>query len=120
MKLFKKSDESDQEKTLTELRRQVEEACMPPAVEKIAGQELETLTRIGPASAEYTIGLTYIDYLLSLPWNRKTEDNLDIGRAENILNEEPLRPGQDQGAGPGTPGREGPPDEQKGARPHHR
>lgn len=87
MKLFKKSDESDQEKTLTELRRQVEEACMPPAVEKIAGQELETLTRIGPASAEYTIGLTYIDYLLSLPWNRKTEDNLDIGRAENILNE---------------------------------
>ncbi len=87
MNLFKKSDESDQEKTLSELRRQVEEACMPPAVEKIAGQELETLTRISPASAEYTIGLTYIDYLLSLPWNRKTEDNLDIGRAENILNE---------------------------------
>jgi ATP-dependent Lon protease len=87
MKFFKKSDESDQEKTLAELRRQVEEACMPPAVEKIAGQELETLTRISPASAEYTIGLTYIDYLLSLPWNKKTEDNLDIGRAENILNE---------------------------------
>src|SRR3990172_3985312 len=87
MKFFKKSDESDREKTLTELRRQVEEACMPPAVEKIAGQELETLTRISPASAEYTIGLTYIDYLLSLPWNKKTEDNLDIGRAENILNE---------------------------------
>jgi ATP-dependent Lon protease len=45
------------------------------------------LSRISPSSAEYTIGITYIDYLVSLPWNRKTEDNLDIVRAERILNE---------------------------------
>lgn len=60
---------------------------MPPPVAKISEQELELLTRISPSSAEYTIGITYIDYLVSLPWNKKTEDNLDIVRAERILNE---------------------------------
>jgi ATP-dependent Lon protease len=60
---------------------------MPPPVAKIAEQELDLLTRISSSSAEYTIGITYVDYLVSLPWNRKTEDNLDIVRAERILNE---------------------------------
>ncbi len=60
---------------------------MPPHVAKIADQELDVLAKISPSSAEYTIGLTYIDYLVSLPWNKKTEDNLDIARAERILNE---------------------------------
>src|SRR5574341_1325257 len=87
MRFFKKTDEPEQQSTLTGLRRRVAEAHMPTAVEKIAGQELDMLAKISPGSAEYTIGLTYIDYLLSLPWNRKSEDNLDISRAELILNE---------------------------------
>lgn len=60
---------------------------MPGQVEKIAGQELSILAKISPATAEYTIGITYIDYLVCLPWNKKTEDNLDLVRAERILNE---------------------------------
>ena len=56
-------------------------------MERIAEQELAVLSRISPSTAEYTIGVTYIDYLISLPWNTKTEDNLDIARAERILNE---------------------------------
>jgi ATP-dependent Lon protease len=60
---------------------------MPDAVRKIAEQELDVIARISPSSAEYTIGITYLDYLLSLPWNKSTEDNLDLGRAERILNE---------------------------------
>ncbi len=87
MKFFKRSEETERGQTIAELRRQVDEASLPPAVHAIAGQELDILGKIGPASAEYTIGLTYIDYLLSLPWNRKTEDNLDISRAEKILND---------------------------------
>jgi ATP-dependent Lon protease len=87
MKFFKRSEDSEQEQVLAELRNRIEEAHMPPAVEKIAGQELDILTKIGQSSAEFTIGLTYIDYLLSLPWNKRTEDNLDIARAERILNE---------------------------------
>ena len=85
---FKKSEDSQQENLLDELRQTVAQAKMPAPVEKIAQQELDTLSKIGPASAEYTIGLTYIDYLVTMPWNKKTEDNLDIDRAERILNDD--------------------------------
>jgi ATP-dependent Lon protease len=40
---------------------------------------------MNPASAEYTVSRTYVDYLVTLPWNRFTRDNLDINRAEEIL-----------------------------------
>jgi ATP-dependent Lon protease len=87
MKFFKKSEDSQQEFIIGELRQKIFSAKMPPSVERIAEQELAILTKISPSTAEYTIGITYIDYLVSLPWNKKTEDNLDIGRAERILNE---------------------------------
>jgi ATP-dependent Lon protease len=87
MKFFKKSEDQQREFIIEELRQKISSAHMPPPVAKISEQELELLTRISPSSAEYTIGITYIDYLVSLPWNRKTEDNLDIVRAERILNE---------------------------------
>ena len=87
MKFFKKSEDDHHDIITQELRQKIAGAAMPPPVQKIAEQELELLTRISPASAEYTIGLTYIDYLVTLPWNRKTEDNLDIMLAERILNE---------------------------------
>ena len=87
MSFFKKSGDSEQQATVADLRRKVADAQMPAGVEKIAEQELEMLTKISPASAEYSIGLTYIDYLVTLPWNKKTEDNLDLTRAERLLNE---------------------------------
>ena len=87
MNFFKKPEESDQIKTAEDLRQRITDARLPSAVRKIAEQELDILEKISPASAEYTIGLTYIDYLLSLPWNNKTEDNLDINRAERMLND---------------------------------
>jgi len=87
MKFFEKPEESSQDLNLEDLGDRIKEANLPSAVERIAVSELDVLRKIGPASAEFTIGLTYIDYLLSLPWNRKTEDNLDIARAEKILNE---------------------------------
>jgi ATP-dependent Lon protease len=46
------------------------------------------LERINPSTSEYTIGLSYIQYLVSLPWCVRTEDNLDIKRAERILDED--------------------------------
>ncbi len=87
MKFFKKPDDDQQESIIGELRQKIAAACMPQPVEKIAGQELDMIARISPSSAEYTIGITYIDYLVSLPWNKKTEDILDLARAERILNE---------------------------------
>lgn len=88
MKFFKKSEESQPDSILEELRKKIETAQMPAAARKIADKELEILNRIGPATSEYTIGLTYIEYLVSLPWNKKTEDNLDIERVEKILDED--------------------------------
>lgn len=87
MKFFKNSEDRQQESIIEELRRRIAPAKMPPPVEQIAEQELAVLARISPSTAEYTVGLTYIDYLISLPWNARTEDNLDIVRAEHILNE---------------------------------
>lgn len=87
MKFFSKSEDSHQAFIIEELRRKISDAAMPDPVCKIAEQELDLLTRISSASAEHTIGITYIDYLVSLPWNKRTEDNLDIVRAGRILNE---------------------------------
>ncbi|MEW6408683.1 MAG: endopeptidase La [Nitrospirota bacterium] len=87
MSIFKKSDEKLQTATIEELRQMIASAKMPPYVQQIADKELELLSKISPTVAEYTIGLTYIDYLVSLPWNKKTEDNLNLERAERILNE---------------------------------
>lgn len=72
---------------IDDLRQMVTSAQMPPHVQQIANKELEILSKLTPTAAEYAIGLTYIDYLVSLPWNRKTEDNLDMEGAKKILNE---------------------------------
>jgi len=87
MKFFKKSGDNQYELIIDELRQKISSASMPGPVKKIADQELSILAKISPSSAEYTIGVTYIDYLACLPWNKKTEDNLDLSRAERILNE---------------------------------
>jgi len=90
MRIFKKEKGSLKEmpSDLEELREEIRNARMPVPVEKIAYKEVERLTKTSPSSAEYTISINYIDYLVSLPWNRMTDDNLDIKRAESILNED--------------------------------
>ncbi len=89
MKLFKKSEEEQQpDPVVEERRKKIAAAFLPSYVEEVALKELEMLGRINPATSEYTIGLAYIQYLVSLPWSIRTEDNLDIKRAERILDED--------------------------------
>ncbi len=71
-----------------ELREKVRNAGMPPKVEEIANKEINRVERMNPISAEYTVSRTYLDYLITMPWNKKTVDNLDLGRARTILNED--------------------------------
>ena len=88
MPFFRKSEEERPPKAaqeLLELRAAVEKARLPEAVAAVALKELERLEKTDPAVAEYNIGLNYLDFLISLPWNRVTEDNLDLKRAERIL-----------------------------------
>ncbi|MBM4053291.1 MAG: endopeptidase La [Planctomycetes bacterium] len=70
------------------LEENIKKAEMPKEVEVIAMKELERLKDINPASPEYTVSRTYLDYLINIPWNKKTVDNLDIKQAEKILDED--------------------------------
>ena len=88
MGFFRKITEEERPKPaqeLVELRAAVQKAQLPEAVAAIAAKELERLDKTDASVAEYTIGVNYLDYLISLPWNRFTEDNLDLKRAERIL-----------------------------------
>ena len=88
MGLFKKNNQDENQVTIVEeLKRKISHSGMPSCVEDIALKELDLLSKMNPSTAEYTITLTYIEYLTSLPWNKKTSDNLDLERAERILNE---------------------------------
>ena len=78
MNFFKKSDDKQHLATIEDYRQRIASANMPSNVQQIAERELEMLSKTNPAAAEYAIGLTYIEYLVSLPWNKKTSDNLDL------------------------------------------
>lgn len=71
-----------------EFRKKIEDAKMPEEALKQAKRELERLSRLPSASAEYGVIRTYLDWLVTLPWSKSTEDNLDIAHAREILNKD--------------------------------
>lgn len=71
-----------------ELRNQLEEAGIPEEIQEKLKKEIDRLEKMPPASAEGGIIRNYIDWILSLPWNKQTEDDLDLGKAEEILDED--------------------------------
>ena len=73
---------------INELKEKVASAGMPDEVKKVALKEIDRLGRIPVQAAEYTVVRTYLDWIISLPWSRSTEDNLDIRRAKRILDED--------------------------------
>ena len=73
---------------LSELKKRLDEADLPEQARKEAHREMERLTMIPSISPEYQVARTYLEWLADLPWNVGTEDNLDIARAEEILNED--------------------------------
>ena len=73
---------------MEELRKKILDAQMTPDVQKVAMKELDRLSKMSTMSAEYTVSRTYIDWLAELPWSNATEDNLNIGDANRILNED--------------------------------
>jgi len=69
-----------------EYEKKIKETGMNKEAEKISIEELKRLEIIPPQSAEYNVIRNYLDWLCDLPWNKMTEDNLDIRKAEKILN----------------------------------
>lgn len=70
------------------LREKVEKASLPPDVRKVAAQELDRLQQIQPAAAEYPVARNYIDWIINLPWEKSTDDKIDLAAAEKILNKQ--------------------------------
>jgi ATP-dependent Lon protease len=75
----------EEEEELDELGERLKKAGLPPEVEKVAQKELNRLKSIPTASSEYTVARTYLDWIADLPWSKRTEDNLDIENARQIL-----------------------------------
>ena len=73
---------------IAELKEKIKKANMPKNVEEKALEELNRLSKMMPLSPEATVSRTYIEWLVSLPWNISTEDNLDIKHAKEILDED--------------------------------
>ena len=70
------------------LREKIEQTPLPPEPKAVATQELERLQQMPPAAAEYGVSRHYLDWILSLPWMKETEDKIDLADAERILNEQ--------------------------------
>jgi ATP-dependent Lon protease len=78
--------EADEQTVETEeFRQKIEKAEMPEEADKMARRELERLSRLPTAAAEYGVIRTYLDWLVSLPWSVSTKDDLDISRARKVL-----------------------------------
>ena len=78
----------DQNQELLELRVRIDDAELPEEAKAVAERELDRLARISPSAPEYSVARTYLDWLADLPWNKSTNDNLDIKRAQKILDED--------------------------------
>jgi len=78
-------EESESAAAVRELRDKIDRAGLPEEARKEADKELGRLEMINPASAEYTVITTYLDWLATLPWSILTEDRLDVKEAAKIL-----------------------------------
>jgi ATP-dependent Lon protease len=90
MKAIKRElgEEDEQAVEVAEFRRKIEQAGMPEEAEREALREVERLSKLPTAAAEYGVIRTYLDWLTSLPWQVTSEDNLDVSHARQVLDED--------------------------------
>lgn len=82
-------DENDNQQTeIKELKEAIAKADMPEEAAQQAEKELKRLQKMPEASGEYSMVRTYLDWLISLPWNKLDEENIDIAKAREILDED--------------------------------
>jgi ATP-dependent Lon protease len=75
----------DQTKDIEELAQKIEAAGMPEGVKKEALRELERLSKMPVAAAEYTVSRTYLDWLVALPWAKRTDEVIDLAHTKAVL-----------------------------------
>ncbi len=79
-------DEKTEE--MNELKDQLDKAGMPPEVKKEADKQLKRLEQMHPESSESSLVRTYLDWMVELPWSVRTDDNLDLRKAKQVLDED--------------------------------
>lgn len=70
------------------LRDQIEKTPLPEEARKVAIQEVERMSQMNPAMAEYGVSRHYLDWILNLPWAKSTEDKIDLEQARKLLDEQ--------------------------------
>ncbi len=78
----------EQQMEVEEFRKKIEEAGMPEEALKEAKRELDRLSKLPTAAAEYGVIRTYLDWITSLPWQKTTPDKLDVSHARAVLDED--------------------------------
>jgi ATP-dependent Lon protease len=73
---------------IEELKKKIDQARMPEEAKEKAVQELKRLESMPPMSAEATVSRNYLDWLIAVPWYKKTKESRDLKKAEQILNED--------------------------------
>src|SRR5512134_177011 len=81
--LGRKDDKGNE---IDDLKKKIEQSKMPKEVEEKAIQELKRLEAMPPMSAEATVSRNYLDWLIAVPWYKKSRESRDLKRAEEILN----------------------------------
>ena len=80
------ADEGEQE--IEDLRKKIEATAMPEKTKEVALKELSRLSNMSPNSAEFPVIRTYLDWILEIPWEISTTDNLQLSEASRILDED--------------------------------
>ncbi|RKD21596.1 ATP-dependent proteinase. Serine peptidase. MEROPS family S16 [Caminicella sporogenes DSM 14501] len=81
-------EDGEYDSEIEEFYERIEKAKLPKEVEKKVYKEIDRLSKLAPGSAEGGVIRTYVNWILDLPWNKKTKDNIDIKRAKKILDED--------------------------------
>ncbi|HJP82116.1 MAG TPA: endopeptidase La, partial [Fimbriimonadaceae bacterium] len=81
-------EETERGEELDELREKIDEAKLPAEALKEVNREYERLRRMSPGAPEYTVARTYVDWMVSLPWNNSTEDNLELAEVKSVLDKD--------------------------------
>src|SRR5829696_5337366 len=78
----------DQTREIDELREKLDAAGLPEAVKKEALRELDRLSKMPPAAAEFTVARTYLDWIVALPWSKRTDEIIDLKKTKSIMDDE--------------------------------
>ncbi len=81
-------ESDDTQSEAPQYRSKIEEAGLPEEAREQALRELSRMEKMSPQSAEYPVIKTYLDWLVDLPWNKMSDDNLEIAHARQVLDED--------------------------------